>query len=76
MELKTIIFHTTFNLIEKEKICVNDDIYVRGDISLPFTMKNPNDTFKHEIMRLINMNEYTIDITIKWEEDVVHYKNF
>lgn len=79
MELKRIIFNTTFNLIEKENIGLSDHIYRRGDITIPFTMKNINDTFKSEILHLINVNEYTIDITIKWCDDndkIVHYKNF
>ena len=78
MELKRVIFNTTFNLIEKEQACVHDILYHRGDIILPFTMKNANDTFKREIMYLIAMNEYTIDITIRWTDSdkTVHYKNY
>lgn len=77
MELKRIILNTTFDLIQKEIACENDERYHRGDIVLPFTMKNNNDTFKREIINLININEYTIDITILWEdgERIIHYKN-
>ncbi len=82
MELKRIIYNTSYDLIVKESIDEHDCVYNRGNISLPFTMKNNNDAFKKEIMHLVNINEYKIDITIKWiEEDGdngrrVYYKNF
>lgn len=77
MELKRIVMNTTFDLLKKDTACTNDEFYQRGDIRLPFTMKNPNDTFNGEIMHLININEYIIDISIRWNnsDKIIHYKN-
>lgn len=78
MELKRIVMNTTFNLLQNESVCEHDGLYKRCDIVLPFTMKNPNDTFKYEIMHMIHINEYTIDISIRWtnSDRIVHYKNY
>lgn len=78
MELKRIIMNTTSNLLEKETMCANDELYQRGDILMPFTMNNPNDIFRREILHMIRINEYTISISIRWDNSdrVFHYKNY
>lgn len=79
MELKRVVYNTSFDLLQKETIAKGECVYKRGDIILPFTMKNLTETFRNEIIRLVNMNEYTIDITIKWENRqgcAIHYKNY
>jgi hypothetical protein len=81
MQIKCIINNTTYDLIETSILDENNFIYNRANIHLVFASKNANDAFKQEIMNLVNINKYKIDITIQLNEEkfkgrCIHYTNY
>ena len=75
MPIQMILQNTTFNMKLSNENGKNG-YYYDEDLKISIQHKDANNTFK-EIIKMINLNKYNINITIKLENnEIINYKNY